>query len=177
MYAPKLKHADEKHAPPPLGRKVWSWIPPLWNTTEIEFIQVAGMDAAIFMRFICMLRNIFVVLSVFVLAILIPVNLALSDEIGKDRSWLLKLTPALLFGGGQWSQVAIAYILNIVVLFFLWWNYKKVLIMRRRYFDSEEYQNSLHSRTLMVSRLAGCYTLLIVSSGERGHTYLLVSSL
>lgn len=150
VYAPKLKHADEKRAPPPLGRRPWSWIPPLWTTSEYDLVQNAGMDAAIFMRFIRMLRDMFLVLSFFVLAILIPVNLTQADEIGSGRNWIARLTPALVWGEGQWSQVAIAYIMNATVMFFLWWNYRKVLHLRRRYFESDEYQNSLHSRTLMM---------------------------
>ncbi|KAM0279449.1 hypothetical protein ACHAQH_004610 [Verticillium albo-atrum] len=150
VYAPKTKHADEKHAPPPIGRKLWSWFLPLWNTTEYEFIQYAGMDAAIFLRFVRMLRNLFVTLSVFVLAILIPVNLTQVDVSGEGRAWLAMLTPSNVWGDAQWAQVTVAYGINAIVMFFLWWNTKKVLHLRRRYFESEEYQNSLHARTLML---------------------------
>ncbi|KAG7123714.1 hypothetical protein HYQ44_002350 [Verticillium longisporum] len=150
VYAPKTKHADEKHAPPPIGRKLWSWVFPLWSTTEYEFIQYAGMDAAIFMRFAEMLRNLFVTLSVFVLAILIPVNLTQVDVSGEGRAWLAMLTPSNVWGDAQWAQVTVAYGINAIVMFFLWWNTKKVLHLRRRYFESDEYQNSLHARTLML---------------------------
>ncbi|PNH73364.1 hypothetical protein VD0001_g4174 [Verticillium dahliae] len=150
VYAPKTKHADEKHAPPPIGRKLWSWVFPLWSTTEYEFIQYAGMDAAIFMRFVEMLRNLFVTLSVFVLAILIPVNLTQVDVSGEGRAWLAMLTPSNVWGDAQWAQVTVAYGINAIVMFFLWWNTKKVLHLRRRYFESDEYQNSLHARTLML---------------------------
>ncbi|KAF3352603.1 hypothetical protein VdG1_08769 [Verticillium dahliae VDG1] len=136
VYAPKTKHADEKHAPPPIGRKLWSWY--------------AGMDAAIFMRFVEMLRNLFVTLSVFVLAILIPVNLTQVDVSGEGRAWLAMLTPSNVWGDAQWAQVTVAYGINAIVMFFLWWNTKKVLHLRRRYFESDEYQNSLHARTLML---------------------------
>ncbi|KAG7120320.1 hypothetical protein HYQ44_004816 [Verticillium longisporum] len=150
VYAPKTKHADEKHAPPPIGRKLWSWVFPLWSTTEYEFIQYAGMDAAIFMRFVEMLRNLFVTLCVFVLAILIPVNLTQVDVSGEGRAWLAMLTPSNVWGDAQWAQVTVAYGINAIVMFFLWWNTKKVLHLRRRYFESDEYQNSLHARTLML---------------------------
>lgn len=42
------------------------------------------------------------------------------------------------------------YAINFVIGGFLWWNYRKVLQLRRMYFESEEYQHSLHARTLMV---------------------------
>lgn len=108
------------------------------------------MDAAIFMRFVEMLRNLFVTLSVFVLAILIPVNLTQVDVSGEGRAWLAMLTPSNVWGDAQWAQVTVAYGINAIVMFFLWWNTKKVLHLRRRYFESDEYQNSLHARTLMV---------------------------
>ena len=38
VYAPKLKHADEKHAPPPLGKGIFAWIKPLWSTTEKDLV-------------------------------------------------------------------------------------------------------------------------------------------
>lgn len=150
VYAPKLKHADEQHAPPPIGRKLWSWITPLWKTSEYEFVAQAGMDAAIFLRFIKMLRNIFLCISVMCLAILVPVNLTMVDEMGQGRSWMPMLTPSNVWGDAIWSQVVVAYLVNFTVMFFLYWNYKKVLHLRRRYFESADYQNSLHSRTLMV---------------------------
>ncbi|KAH7350195.1 DUF221 family protein [Plectosphaerella cucumerina] len=151
VYAPKLKHADEKHAPPPIDRKIWSWFKPVWSTTEYEFIQHAGMDAAIFMRFILMLRNIFLVISVISLAVLIPVHITHVADYVEDRSnWMPLLTPLNVWGDAMWAQVVAAYLVDIVIMFFLWWNYRKVLHLRRRYFESEEYQHSLHARTLML---------------------------
>ncbi|KAK1689403.1 hypothetical protein BDP55DRAFT_408037 [Colletotrichum godetiae] len=151
VYAPKLKHADEKHAPPPIGKKIWSWIPPLWNTTEDELVHHVGMDATVFLRFVRMCLYIFATISVFGLGILIPTYLSTAESSSTtDRTWIDLITPIAVWGNAYWAQVAVAYIITFVVMGFLWWNYRKVLRLRRKYFESEEYQNSLHARTLMM---------------------------
>ncbi|OAA58536.1 DUF221 domain protein [Niveomyces insectorum RCEF 264] len=149
VYAPKLKHADEKHTPPPVGKGIFAWIGPLWKTNEQDFIRLVGMDAAIFMRFACMCRNIFLCLAVLGCAILIPVNYINSVRYEHDV-WLSMLGPANVFGQPQWATSILAWVFTLVVCSFLWWNYRVVLKLRRQYFESQEYQMSLHSRTLML---------------------------
>jgi hypothetical protein len=156
VYAPKLKHADEKHAPPPLGKKPWSWVLPLMSTHEEKLVQQIGMDATIFLRVMRMCRNIFVILAIVGVSILIPINYKMSlpdtsDSVQDSSSWILEVTPLNLWGRPLWSQVVIAWVFDIVVCFFLWWNYRRITQLRRKYFESEDYQNSLHSRTLMVN--------------------------
>lgn len=112
------------------------------------------MDATVFLRFIRMCRNIFLVLSLVGVGILVPVHLTRSvkEYNGVGTDWTMQITPRDVFGAPQWAQVVVAWLSNGVIMGFLWWNYKKVLQLRRRYFESPEYQSSLHSRTLMVSR-------------------------
>lgn len=148
VYAPKLKHADEKHAPPPLGKGVFAWVVPLWSTSELDMVNLVGMDAALFIRFTRMCRNIFLVLSVLGCAILIPiywVNFA-----AEEAPWVTKITPLNVWASSHWATVTFAWLLTAVVCGFLWWNYRKVLELRRLYMKTEEYQQSLHARTLMV---------------------------
>ena len=154
VYAPKLKHADEKHAPPPLGRQPWSWITPLLNTREEVLMHQIGMDATIFLRFVRMCRNIFLVLAVLGIGILVPVHMygtEIDKVAGNDNKWILLITPLSLSNQkSMWAQVAVAWLSEIIIAAFLWWNYRKVLQLRRKYFESEDFQNSLHSRTLLV---------------------------
>ncbi|ORY65790.1 uncharacterized protein BCR38DRAFT_483470 [Pseudomassariella vexata] len=150
VYAPKLKHADEKHAPPPIGKGYFAWVKPLWNTNEKELVNHAGMDAAIFLRFTRMCRNIFLVLALLGCGILLPINYTKNS--GDDtQKWLMRLTPLQVWGDNNWALVTVAYLWVAVICGFLWWNYRKVLELRRFYFESEEYQNSLHARTLMLN--------------------------
>lgn len=149
MYAPKLKHADEKHAPPPLGKGILAWVKPLWSATEQEMIGVIGMDATIFLRFTRMCRNLFAIMTVIGCSIMIPINLTQSNF--PEAPLFQKITPMNVWNEAHWGTVIVAWSFCLLVCGFLWWNYKKVMLLRRQYFESEEYQQSLHARTLMVS--------------------------
>lgn len=153
VYAPRLKHADEKHAPPPIGKKIWSWVTPLWTTTEVDMVGFVGLDATIFLRFTKMCRNIFLILSILGCAILIPVHVKYVDVATKPDQWLQVITPSNVWGAAHWAQVAVAYLSNFIICGFLWWNYRKIHDLKRKYFMSDDYQNSLHARTLMLSDL------------------------
>ena len=157
VYAPKLKHADEKHAPPPLGKGLFAWLGPLWKTGEDEMVALAGLDAVVFLRFTRMCRNIFVILAVLGCGILIPVNMTqgVTFTVGDNNQqqstpWLQMIGPSNVFGEAHWATVVVVWLFNIVLCGFLWWNCRKVLQLRRKYFESDEYQHSLHARTLMV---------------------------
>ncbi|KAI0506247.1 hypothetical protein F5B22DRAFT_624810 [Xylaria bambusicola] len=151
IYAPKLKHADEKHAPPPLGKGFFAWVMPLWRTTEKDLVSHAGMDAAVFLRVMQMCRNIFLVLSVLGTAILLPIYWELNSDKTDQQRWTLRFTPANVWGEPIWALVVIGYSFNITICGFLWWNYRQIYKLRRLYFESEEYQQSLSARTLMLN--------------------------
>lgn len=155
VYAPKLKHADEKHAPPPLGKAPWSWIATVWGTKEEQLMHSIGMDATVFLRFVRMCRNMFLTLSITGVGILLPIHISNFSSTGSinDTQWVTKITPLDVKESAVWAQVVIAWVFNIIVASYLWWNYRKILQLRRKYFETEEYQTSLHSRTLMVGRV------------------------
>ncbi|KAF4979608.1 hypothetical protein FZEAL_4237 [Fusarium zealandicum] len=155
IYAPKLKHADEKHAPPPIGKAPWSWITTLWQTQEDQLVHLIGMDATVFLRFVRMCRNMFLTLCVTGVGILLPIHVSNWKVIGDDNSdkgngWLSRITPKQVWAPAIWGQVVVAWAFNIIIAVYLWFNYKKVLHLRRKFFEGDEYQKSLHSRTLMV---------------------------
>ena len=156
VYAPRLRFADEKHAPPPLGNGPFAWCGIVFKYKEQEMFEKNGLDATLFIRFVHMCRDILLCLSVVGCGILIPVNVVsgnLQTFHGGVRGVapLLKMTPQFMSGQIFWAMVACAWTIDIVVVFFLWRNYRAVTRLRRQYFASSEYQNSLHSRTLMVT--------------------------
>lgn len=153
VYAPRLKHADEKHAPPPVDKGVFSWVSPVVKTREQVLSEKIGVDATLFLRFTKMSRNLMVVLSVIGLAVYIPLNLIQNTKNGAldTTNVFIRLTPLGVWGAACWAHVIISYVFDIIICLFIWWNYRAVTRLRRDYFDSPEYQDSLHSRTLMVS--------------------------
>ncbi len=69
----------------------------------------------------------------------------------KSKAAIFLMTPKDLLGSIFWVFVAFAYVVDIVVCGFLWWTYRAVYALRRNYMESPEYQNSLHSRTLLIT--------------------------
>ena len=154
VYAPKLKYADDKHAPPRIGKGIFAWFWPVASIKEAELVEKIGLDATIFLRFTRMCRNIFVLVTILAVAILLPANVISSKKhinqiVG--HGFLNLSTPQYVTTPALWVHVVCAWAINIIVAFFLWRNYTAVTRMRRQYFESAEYLTALHSRTLMLT--------------------------
>ena len=156
VYAPKLKYADDKHAPPRIGKGLFAWFGPVASMREAQLVEKIGLDGAVFLRFTKMCRNIFAVITIVAVAVLIPANVISSGKLSKKDEWLggsfwVTSTPQYVQGGGLWVHVVCVWVINAVVAFFLWRNYVAVTRLRRQYFESPSYLQSLHSRTLMFT--------------------------
>ncbi|KAL5117551.1 hypothetical protein ACEQ8H_004581 [Pleosporales sp. CAS-2024a] len=159
VYAPRLRHADDAHKPPPMGKSLFAWYRPVFKTNEDLYVQMIGLDATIFLRFARMCRNLFTVLSIIGCAVIIPVNVVKTNQFTKNANFqsakaIVLMTPKNLFGDIFWVFVAVAYVFNIIVCGFLWWTYRAVHRLRRNYLESPEYQSALHSRTLMITDIS-----------------------
>ncbi|KXT13375.1 hypothetical protein AC579_9064 [Pseudocercospora musae] len=154
VYATRAKYADSKHAPPPVNKGLFGWVPPIMKTREQDLVERVGLDAAVFMRVCRMLRNIFSMMAVLGCGIIIPVNLISSSkqEYAKGVGFFYRMMPQYMYASqGFWAYVIVAWLFDIVICYFLWRNYRAVAKLRRQYFDSEEYQRSLSSRTLLLT--------------------------
>ncbi|KAG9205020.1 hypothetical protein G6514_009479 [Epicoccum nigrum] len=165
VYAPRLRHTDEKHRPPPLDKTLFAWYKPVFKTNEDYYVDRIGMDATVFLRFARMCRNMFITLAVFGCAIVIPVNILYSikqgqidRDLSKESKYIfVMMTPSQLYGEVFWAHVVVAYLFDIVVCGFLWWTYRAVHRLRRTYMEGSEYQNSLHARTVMITDVSKNY--------------------
>ncbi|ORY82107.1 hypothetical protein BCR37DRAFT_380043 [Protomyces lactucae-debilis] len=154
VYAPKLKYADEKFAPPKLNNAPWAWIKPVLRVKEDYMLERIGLDAVIFLRFLRMCRNYLLFLTVLGCGVLIPVNLIGTNKLSSSNTNgtnpLLKLSTAGLYGSWLYAHIGMSYIFTLALLLLIWHNQKRVIQLRRKYFASDEFQASLHSRTLML---------------------------
>ncbi|TPX19667.1 hypothetical protein DIZ76_017459 [Coccidioides immitis] len=159
VYAPKLKHADRKHAPPPLGKGMFAWITPIIKTKEGEMLDKVGLDATVFLRFTRMCRNIFLVLSLIGCAIMIPINVTGSGGHNiKGLSTFTTMTPMYVTDQKVlWGHIACAWGIDAIAAYFLWHNYRAMCRLRRQYFMSTDFQQSLHARTVMVTHIPAAY--------------------
>lgn len=109
-----------------------------------------------------MCRNIFAILSLFAVAVILPINViynrknAQADILGAKDAFILT-TPILIYGNITAAHVTLAYIFDFIVLYFLWANYEQIIALRRKVFMSEEYQNALFMRTLLLTEVPKKY--------------------
>lgn len=99
-----------------------------------------------------MMRWIFLTVSVLCCAILIPINVTYNLKFVPEekRDVLGILTIQKLSGEWLFAHVAMSYVINGIVLAFIYSNWKAMAVLRWSWFRSDEYQKSFYARTLMV---------------------------
>lgn len=120
-------------------------------------IDRIGLDAIIFLRFLRLCRNYLAVIALLGCAVLIPINIVgtnatinASTSTEGTTNPLLKLTVAGLVGKWMIPHIALSYVFTATLMYFIWFNYAAVVRLRQKYFSSDEYQSSLHARTIMA---------------------------
>jgi hypothetical protein len=125
VYEPKRKYAEiDGPAPPKLQYSFFGWVKPVWNYTEEDLLDVVGLDAVTFLRFIRMCCIITTALSVVLGCTLIPVDLAYnlkyksSDSFSSKSTALSIITLAEMNGNFLWAHVIMSYFAVLIALYF-----------------------------------------------------------
>lgn len=123
------------------------------HTKEPELVDKIGLDAAMFLRFLRMMRWLFTSIAFLTCAALIPVNVTynLRNVKPKDRDALSMLTIRDVSGNLLFVHVAATYGICGLVMGFVWYHWKVVIRLRAQWFRSPEYTQSFYARTLMVN--------------------------
>ena len=145
--------------PPRISDSIFGWVSPLIHTKEPILVDKIGLDAAIFLRFLRMMRWLFTAIAFIVCAILIPVNVTynLKHVKASDRDALSFLTIRDVRHNLLYVHVATSYLICFVLIAFVWFNWRKVVELRNAWFRSPEYVESFYARTLMVNSVPRKY--------------------
>ncbi|KAK6538605.1 hypothetical protein TWF694_010183 [Orbilia ellipsospora] len=161
VYAPRLQNSNAKNAPPEIEKGYFSWLIPVFKIEEHVLIDNIGLDAIVFLRFVRMLRNMFAVLSIGAL-IMLAVNAGctarnteLFDQAGGSVDPLIYTSPQYVTGTCLYAHVLESWIFNIVICYFIWSSYRKIVQLKVKHFQSEEYRSALYAKTLMVTDVPG----------------------
>ncbi|KAI9290825.1 DUF221-domain-containing protein [Neoconidiobolus thromboides FSU 785] len=168
VYHRRQKLLDKNKKFPKIGSGLFDWIRPVWRTTEAEILQVCGLDAVMFLRFVKLI--ITYCLSVFLFGIALTVinyfgstgnkntDSSIKDS-GKSGfgSFDLQLLSLSGFGENQrnliWGSVVFAWFSVLLVGYLIYRNNVEYINLRHEYFNSKEYQESLNGRTIMALRI------------------------
>ena len=155
VYEPKVKYHVGDKQPPRISDSLFGWLPPVLHTKEPELVDKIGLDAAIYLRFLRMLRWMFTAIVAICGAVLVPVDIAfnLQKVPSQSRDVLSILTIRDVSGWRLWIHVAVTYVVTLIVLAFVWYHWREVVRLRRDWFRSPEYMRSFYARTLMVTKV------------------------
>lgn len=145
--------------PPPISDSVLGWVSPLLHTKEPVLVEKIGLDAAIFLRFLRMMRLMFSAIAFLACAALIPVNVTfnLKNVPSDDRDALSMLTLRDIDTHILFVHVAGTYVITFILMAFVWKNWKDVIRLRNEWFRSPEYVRSFYARTLMITQVPRKY--------------------
>ncbi|KAI8137308.1 hypothetical protein BJV82DRAFT_674900 [Fennellomyces sp. T-0311] len=144
----------------------WSdWLKQLYKVSDEFLIERIGFDAVLYLRFMRLLRNILVVLTITGFAVLMPINVAATRLTGEwppvsfDIGFLS--ISGINFRGGQeiadpdqswyWSPVVATWFFTFVICLFFHRSANDYLEMRKKFYRSPAY--SLSSRSLFISSI------------------------
>ncbi|KAL1923547.1 uncharacterized protein VTP21DRAFT_8527 [Calcarisporiella thermophila] len=161
VYAPKSKYIrNESKQPPPIGSGLFDWIKPVVKSPEDLLIDKIGYDAVLFIRTVSFFFRMFAIFTIISIFITIPINIVatLNTNDGNIPDEPVKLLSISGIKGEKTSlwfiaHILITWIFSIITLRLLLGHYHLAISLSRRYFQSDEYLCSLHSRTLIALNL------------------------
>lgn len=153
VYEPKSKYHEENKVPPRTSNSILGWVSPLLHVKEPELVEKIGLDAALFLRFLRLLRLLFTSVALLTCATLIPADVVynLRFVASSDRDALSMLTIRDVKHATLFVHVGVTYAITAFVLVFSYLNWKQVIRLRQAWFRSPEYVESFYARTLMVT--------------------------
>ncbi|KAK4687006.1 calcium permeable stress-gated cation channel, partial [Tremellales sp. Uapishka_1] len=167
VYQPKIKYQlpqpqnpldDPDYEPPPplISNGFFAWLSPVIHLKEEGMIAQIGLDAIAFLRFLRLLRTIFTIVSVYGLA-LIGVYVAFNVKNKGTTNIMSYMTIQNVTGNWAWPALAVSYLINFTVMYFVYINWQAMIVLRNRWFRSPAYQTKIYSRTLMVTQIRKDY--------------------
>jgi len=152
IYEPKVKYHEGDKPPPRISDSLFGWLPPLLHTKEPELLDKIGLDAVAFLRFLRLMRWLFLSVSLLTCAVLIPINVTynLKHIPSKARDILTMLTIRDVSGELLYAHVAVTYVITFLVVFFVDIHWREMIKLRHTWFRSPEYLQSFYARTLQV---------------------------
>ena len=122
------------------------------HVKEPELVEKVGLDAAVFLRFLRMLRWLFTGIAALTCGVLIPINVTynLKNVKSEDRDVLSMLTIRDVQDKILFAHVVVTYLVSFGTMATVWWHWKAVIRLRKQWFRSPEYVQSFYARTLML---------------------------
>lgn len=134
-----------------LPHNVFGWMSVLYKINENDILEVAGLDAFVFLSFFKMCIKILFTFSLFAVLIISPLRYLFTGHYDKDSMTISKGSKHEgnpMYERYMW--LCFAYVFTGLVLYFLFKQTEMVIKTRQRYLGS---QNSITDRTIRISNI------------------------
>lgn len=157
---PKLYAARtaRKRGLPKLPRSLWAWTVALYNITEDEVLEHAGLDAFVFLGFFKTAIQLLSICTICAVTIISPIRLHYTGNYDQGEEFYLlqrrnglDLIDPEDYSVYLWVYVVFTYVFTILTAFFLMRQTVKVIRVRQSYLGG---QNSITDRTIRVSGIS-----------------------
>ncbi|KAF9143831.1 hypothetical protein BG015_000296 [Linnemannia schmuckeri] len=157
IYARKYKASPEDKRAPKLAEGYFAWMAPVWHCPDSELVEKIGLDAVVFIRFIRMCRQVFIALTILGCGTLIPINVigtirSSNGVVPDDKIGLLTVS-GIKNLDWLWAHVGAIWAFSTVFGLAILHGYRTFLKFKVQYYESDAYQESMASRTVMLAGL------------------------
>jgi hypothetical protein len=80
-----------------------------------------------------------------------PIYVVWNQKKSSNYNFFSMMTVQNLSGSIMWAPVAATYLMTFIVCYFVWYHWKKMVLLRQSWFRSRGYRRKIYSRTLMVT--------------------------
>ncbi|KAF4416439.1 hypothetical protein F53441_14546 [Fusarium austroafricanum] len=156
VYSPRANPSlRSPHTPiPPLPTGWFNWVKPFFNTPDTFVLNHGSLDGFFFLRYLKVLRNMFLVGMLIAWPILFPIHITG----GNDLSQLDILTIGKISDKARmFAHVAVAYLFFGFILFTVIRECFYYIGIRQAYLSSPHYAKRLSSRTVLLTSIPERY--------------------
>ncbi|KIK66859.1 hypothetical protein GYMLUDRAFT_37938 [Collybiopsis luxurians FD-317 M1] len=152
IYSPRTYLPPSEKRSPKLPSGPWKWLPALVNSRAEDIIDKNGLDAYMFLRFLKMLIQIFLVFTIVTFAVLIPV-----DFIGQHggKSSLDRITWTNVTEAKEQKRflahIVVVYVLTLFVIYQVRREMGHFVALRQRFLLSPAHSRLAQARTVLIT--------------------------
>lgn len=154
IYAPRTYLVSEKRRSPDLPTGIFSWIPALLFTKDVDMRRRMGLDRYMFIRLLRMGIILFAICTLFCIPILIPLNVI--DGVGSPGINIMTIGN-VQYSARTWAHAWLAVLVSALTIWMTYRETRRYIQFRHEYLLSSDHANTPTARTILVSGIPAEY--------------------
>ncbi|KAI8871220.1 DUF221-domain-containing protein, partial [Ramicandelaber brevisporus] len=155
VYAPRTYMVDEKKRSPILGNGLFSWIPAVLKVPDHIILELCGLDAYVFLRFMRTSVILFAVYAFFSCAILIPINVTAGGKSnGAVKLAIANVPPE---SPRRWAHLVLTIVFIWITIYRIIKDLREYVLLRHQHLSRDEHRLTAQANTILVAGVPDNY--------------------